>query len=251
MRAGRVDELNRERLGVRLVIAIGVLLAVPALIVAQTRNHSFDVLGGTATVCTDGAIFDGQTTAASSLNMVMTAEIYDNVGPNLLYTGNTHTFTAVGETFTFTVLGALTVGDTVRLSVSEVPGMIFGMEGDEAAATVADCSLMVCGDGNVDPGETCDVAAPGAPAGCRPSGTEEQCTSCGDGSQQASEGCDDGNTVSGDGCSAMCMAEAPTLGQWGAIALALALLAAAWLARAGASPGRRGARRPARPSTTS
>ncbi len=215
MRSGRAEDRNRKRHGVRCVIALGVLLAAPALVVGQTRNHSFDVLGATATVCTDGARFDGVTTAASSLNLLMTAEIYDNVGPNLLCTGDTHTFTAVGETYTFTVLCALTAGDTVRLSVSETPGMIFGMEGDEAAVTVATCSVM-CGDGNLDAGETCD----------------------------------DGNTVDGDGCSATCMVEAPTLGQWGAVALALALLAAAWLSRAGAAPGRRGGDHPARPAAT-
>ena len=137
MRSGSASDMNRKRHGVRCVIAIGLLLAAPALVVAQTRNHSFDVLGGTAAVCTDGARFDGQTTAASSLNLLMAAEIYDNVGPNLLYTGDTHTFTKVGETFTFTVLGALTAGDTVRLSVSEIPGTIFGTEGDTEAAIYA------------------------------------------------------------------------------------------------------------------
>lgn len=252
MRTGGIGDVRRTRYEMRLVIAIMVLLAVPALVVGQTRNHSFDVLGGSATVCTDGAIFDGQTTAASSLNLLMTAEIYDNIGPNLLHTGDTYTFTFVPETHTFTVLGALTAGDTVRLSVSDVPGTIFGNEGDDATVTVANCSLNVCGDGNVDPpGETCDVADPGAPAGCRPIGDPEQCTFCGDGSQQASEGCDDGNMTSGDGCSATCAVEAPTLGQWGAVALALALLAAAGLARRGVAPGRRGGGRPTRPAAIS
>jgi cysteine-rich repeat protein len=48
---------------------------------------------------------------------------------------------------------------------------------------------------------------------------------CGDGNIDTGEDCDDGNTTSGDGCSAMCMTEVPTLGQWGAIILALVLLA--------------------------
>jgi len=48
---------------------------------------------------------------------------------------------------------------------------------------------------------------------------------CGDGMVDPGEDCDDGNTTSGDGCSAMCMTEVPTLGQWGAIILALVLLA--------------------------
>ena len=57
--------------------------------------------------------------------------------------------------------------------------------------------------------------------------------SCGNEIVDAGEDCDDGNNTSGDGCSAMCMAEVPTLGQWGAIVLALVLLAGgALLARA-------------------
>ena len=266
MRSGRADDLNRERRNRRFALAIGVLLAAPALVVAQTRSHSFDVQGATAMVCSDGAVFDGATTAASAVNIVLTSEVYDAAGTTLLATGDAHTFTSVGETYTFTVLGAFTVGNTVTLSVTDTPGTAFGVaEGDADTATVADCSLDICGDGNVDPGETCDVADPAAPAGCRPAGGAEECTSCGDNSQQASEGCDDGNlvdgdgcssrctiepfcgdgnvdpgegcddgnTMSGDGCSAMCMVEAPTLGQWGAIALGLALLAAALMAGGG------------------
>ena len=47
---------------------------------------------------------------------------------------------------------------------------------------------------------------------------------CGDGNVDPGEGCDDGNNTDGDGCSANCTVETPTLGQWGAIILALALV---------------------------
>jgi cysteine-rich repeat protein len=68
------------------------------------------------------------------------------------------------------------------------------------------CPDWSCGDGQVDPGETCDP--PGSPADpstlCRAS-----CTSCGDGvlDDKAGESCDDGNHVTGDGCSASCTLE--------------------------------------------
>ncbi len=90
----------------------------------------------------------------------------------------------------------------------------------------ANCTLESCGDGVVNPPETCDPADPAAPPGCRAVGTPGECSFCGDGNTDAnaSETCDDGNNVDLDGCSATCVVETPTLGQWGAILLALALL---------------------------
>jgi cysteine-rich repeat protein len=63
------------------------------------------------------------------------------------------------------------------------------------------CIPVGCGNGRLDPGETCDPPNPNPIPGvvppqpiCRP-----DCTSCGDGAVNASDGetCDDGNTVSG------------------------------------------------------
>ncbi len=71
---------------------------------------------------------------------------------------------------------------------------------DDACAN--DCTLNqppTCGNGSMDPGETCDP--PGTdplPVGgnlCRTS-----CTYCGDGAVNADEVCDDGNDVDGDSC---------------------------------------------------
>ncbi len=125
-----------------LTILVGPVLAAGTLL-ADVRAHSFDVVAGSETVCTDGAIYDGQTTAASSVGIPMTAEVWDATGTTLLGTGNTNTFTAVNETFTFTVPAALTVGATVVLSVTNTPGTppIGGTEGDAITATVADCTL--------------------------------------------------------------------------------------------------------------
>lgn len=59
-----------------------------------------------------------------------------------------------------------------------------------------------CGNGTLDPGESCDTA--GASATC-----DADCTApmCGDGefNLEAGEVCDDGNTLPGDGCASDCM----------------------------------------------
>lgn len=69
--------------------------------------------------------------------------------------------------------------------------------------------FFACGDGAVNrPGETCDTNdAVGCNESCRPAGTDDECTCCGDGIVQASEDCDDGNSINGDGCSSACLVE--------------------------------------------
>src|SRR5262245_23011646 len=52
-----------------------------------------------------------------------------------------------------------------------------------------------CGNGVIDPGETCDP--PGTPSGVQGLPCRTDCTVCGDGILQAPETCDDGNTASG------------------------------------------------------
>lgn len=59
-----------------------------------------------------------------------------------------------------------------------------------------------CGNGQIDPGEACDLGAFNADTGiCR---TDCQLQTCGDGFVGPSEACDDGNTADGDGCTATC-----------------------------------------------
>jgi cysteine-rich repeat protein len=61
-----------------------------------------------------------------------------------------------------------------------------------------------CGNGIVEPGESCDdgntVSGDGCSGGCWVEG-------CGNAIVELAEGCDDGNTVSGDGCSPDCVIE--------------------------------------------
>lgn len=66
-----------------------------------------------------------------------------------------------------------------------------------------------CGDGNIDPGETCDP--PGQPMG-EPDECRDNCTFCGDGVLNGDEECDDGNNDPNDGCDPYCVVEAPFCG---------------------------------------
>ena len=136
----------RRRIGRIVWMGSLVALVVGAVFATvPTKVHSFDVPPG-ATVCSDGAVFTGQTTAASSVGPMMVSEVWDAGGTMLLATGNTHVFTSVGESFSFTVMGSFTVGSTVRLVVTNVPGSnapLGGTEGDAATGTVADCSIAV------------------------------------------------------------------------------------------------------------
>ena len=127
---------------VRVTAWMWILVAGQAM--AQTRNHAFTVDLSSATVCLDGATFVGEPTQASSLNLLMTAQVFDAAGTSLLATGNSHMFTNVGEQFTFVVLyevGTFNAGDSAGLSVSDIPGTISGVEGFFDPAPVADCLL--------------------------------------------------------------------------------------------------------------
>ncbi len=61
-----------------------------------------------------------------------------------------------------------------------------------------------CGNGVVDPGESCDDANDMPDDGCAAC---RYTTRCGDGIQTADEACDDGNQTNGDGCRASCEVE--------------------------------------------
>ena len=84
--------------------------------------------------------------------------------------------------------------------------------GIEDAACDDDCSLVVCGDSNLNlaAGETCEEdAACGSDEIC---GLACSCTAantCGNGRVEGEELCDDGNAELGDGCAADCTPELP------------------------------------------
>ena len=79
--------------------------------------------------------------------------------------------------------------------------------------------VAVCGNGKLEPGETCEAPALGqpVPSGCDPrtclhtgtisctASTDPRC--CGNGKIETGEDCDDGNSTKGDGCSSSCLFE--------------------------------------------
>jgi cysteine-rich repeat protein len=65
---------------------------------------------------------------------------------------------------------------------------------------------VLCGDGLVHGGETCDDGNTAAGDGCGPTCRSESGV-CGDGTEEPPEQCDDGNTAAGDGCDPTCVLE--------------------------------------------
>jgi fibro-slime domain-containing protein len=91
-----------------------------------------------------------------------------------------------------------------------------------AEDTSAETAPPACGDGRVDPGETCDDGNAKAGDGCSATCAIEEgwncpnpgspcfkldMAKCGDGKLDPGEMCDDGNAAKGDGCSELCQPE--------------------------------------------
>jgi len=97
--------------------------------------------------------------------------------------------------FGFEVVGELTCG--------------FDGEGNPCSQITLDQCLPLCGNFELDPGETCEnviISPPDPPVfnnNCRP----DFCTSCGDSNLDFQEECDDGNLDNDDGCSEFCLIE--------------------------------------------
>src|SRR5262249_18290655 len=71
----------------------------------------------------------------------------------------------------------------------------FDLDGDPCPDP--SCVPPPCGNGVLDPGETCDPPDPSLIPGTNQVVCRENCTFCGDAHQDAGETCDDGNRVSG------------------------------------------------------
>ena len=96
------------------------------------------------------------------------------------------------------------------------------IDGSVMDATVVDARPDVltnvnCGDGQLQPGETCDDANTASDDGCSSNcilepgyacpAPGQTCVGCGDTIIQVNETCDDGGQANGDGCSALCQRE--------------------------------------------
>jgi fibro-slime domain-containing protein len=95
-------------------------------------------------------------------------------------------------------------------------------DGGCVGAACTDATMAICGDGMIEPGETCDDGNSVPGDGCSGVCTVEAGYSCptvnapcvytltrvcGDGIKEGDESCDDGNTTNGDGCSSVCEVE--------------------------------------------
>jgi len=118
--------------------------------------------------------------------------------------------------------GSGTGGDSSVDAAMDAAEPELGCQGGSCAEAGGDSTRApVCGNGIIDPGETCDdgnsIPGDGCSGVCQiepnyvcPS-PGQPCTStiiCGNGVVEGNEQCDDGNTVGGDGCSANCRIEA-------------------------------------------
>jgi cysteine-rich repeat protein len=73
----------------------------------------------------------------------------------------------------------------------------------------AHCGPLTCGNGTTEAGEECDDGNLFTGDGCSPACLIE--TVCGDGVREGSEDCDDGNSIPWDGCSPLCTTEVTVL----------------------------------------
>ena len=81
-----------------------------------------------------------------------------------------------------------------------------GFVEDVFAPNVGFRCCTTCGNGTIDPGETCDPNPPANSANCNPVHCGPD--TCGNGTTDAGEQCDDGNLLPMDGCSPQCQFEA-------------------------------------------
>jgi cysteine-rich repeat protein/predicted outer membrane repeat protein len=81
-------------------------------------------------------------------------------------------------------------------------------DGDGCSSTCqTESPTAICGNGAIEGTEECDDGNTTAGDGCAADCTNEDVVACGDGILQADEECDDGNTTAGDGCSDTCTTE--------------------------------------------
>jgi cysteine-rich repeat protein len=122
----------------------------------------------------------------------------------LHYDGSMRALHAFGRIFVIVVVVNAGCGDPQQQCESDA----CDSSTDDETGTQTDTdtgSEPVCGNGILDPGETCDDVNTSNTDDCLDSC---QLASCGDGYVHTNvEGCDDGNNASGDGCSDICVHE--------------------------------------------
>ena len=134
-----------------------------------------------------------------------------NLGTQISGVSGTITCDTLSFTSSFSTSSALVTDDCMAGTFTAPP---VGTSGTWQA-----CRVSCCGNGTIQPGETCDDANALAGDGCSDACMVEpgwSCTGqpssciqivCGNGIVQPGEACDDGGTASGDGCSSSCTIE--------------------------------------------
>jgi len=85
-------------------------------------------------------------------------------------------------------------------------------DGCEASCTETPAPVVICGDGSIGAGELCDDGNDDDTDGCTRACTPSAAAVCGDSTLAMGEQCDDGNTAIGDGCDASCATEMTPMG---------------------------------------
>jgi cysteine-rich repeat protein len=118
------------------------------------------------------------------------------------YDGPMRALSAVGRAIVVVVVVNAGCGDPAQQCETDACGSSTETETETGTDTGSDAA---CGDGVLDPGESCDDGNTSNTDDCL---NTCQLASCGDGYLHADvEDCDDGNTVAGDGCSDVCVHE--------------------------------------------
>jgi len=148
-------------------------------------------------VASDGTIFGGGVLGTTAANQrFLLVRLSATGGP----TGGTDMYGVAAATPNGSASALLQQPDTKIVATG------FRIDGpnDESRAVVARYFAGICGNGVVEPDETCDdgnaTSGDGCDANCKTTG-------CGSGIVTAGESCDDGNTADGDCCSSTCTAD--------------------------------------------
>jgi hypothetical protein len=138
------------------------LTALPVL-----ANHSSSI--SPLKICTSSAVFKGSATTTDSLRLTMTAQVFDS-SLNLIASGSQSSYKSVGDEVTFTVDypdGTFEVGETVIISITDIPGTTNGTQGAADIAKVGAETDCLAGplaenllDGRINNSQSHDVAAP-------------------------------------------------------------------------------------------
>jgi hypothetical protein len=157
----------------RVIVLVVTLFVVSLLYSPAYANHHF--IATNIKVCRNGLQAVGEPTFVTALNLNMTIQVGNEFFAPVIATGNSHTFTSIGEQFLFFISyseNTFSVGQSVTIGITEaVDGTVNdGNEGFTADVFVQDCLFGSFGGPGIPPGFvlrtiTCNVAVFDTPGG--------------------------------------------------------------------------------------